>query len=79
VIVARDAVPPFSGRLHAGDGLGDGAGVALGDGVGTGDGAVLGDGEVICVGVAGALPPVGPPEPQATNRIEIAINAVIRM
>jgi hypothetical protein len=47
--------------------------------VGTGDGTVLGDGEAICVGVAGGLPPVGPPEPQATNRIEIAINTVTRM
>jgi hypothetical protein len=46
--------------------------------VGTGDGTVLGDGEAISVGVAGRLPPVGPPEPQATNRIEIAINALIR-
>jgi hypothetical protein len=42
--------------------------------VGDGDG----DGEVVCVGVAGGLPPPGPVVPQATRRIETAINAVTR-
>lgn len=78
-IVALAVVPPCSGKLHVGDGLGDGEGVAAGDGVGAGDGVVVGDGELVCVGVAGGLPPLGPAEPQATSRIEIAINAVTRM
>lgn len=76
-IVALAVVPPCSGKLHVGDGLGDGEGVAAGDGVGAVE--VVGDGEVVCVGVAGGLPPLGPAEPQATSRIEIAINAVTRM
>jgi hypothetical protein len=79
VIVALDAVPPCSGKLHAGDGLGDGEGVAVGDGVRAGDGVGVGDGVVVCVGVAVALPALGPEEPQATSRIKIAINAVTRM
>lgn len=76
-IVALAVVPPCSGKLHVGDGLGDGEGVAAGDDVGAVE--VVGDGEVVCVGVAGGLPPLGPAEPQATSRIEIAINAVTRM
>jgi hypothetical protein len=75
--VALAVVPPCSGKLHVGDGLGDGEGVAAGDGVGAVE--MVGDGEVACVGVAGGLPPLGPAEPQATSRIEIAINAVTRI
>jgi hypothetical protein len=67
VIVASDPEPPCSGK-QVGEGLGDGEGVAVGDG----------DGEVVCVGVAGGLPPPGPAVPQATRRIETAINAVTR-
>jgi hypothetical protein len=79
--VALPGVPPVSGKVHVGDGLGFGDVFGDGDGDGVGDGEADGAGlaEALGVGVAGGLPPVGPDGPQAASRIESPIQAMTRM
>ena len=72
-------VPPVSGKVHVGDGLGFGDGCGDGDGVGDGEADGAGLAEALGVGVAGGLPPVGPDVPQAASRIESPIQAMTRM
>jgi hypothetical protein len=78
-MVALADVPPCRGRVHVGDGLGFGDAVGDTDGVGDGEADGAGLVEVVGVGVAGGLPPVGPAAPHATSRIESPIQAMTRM